>query len=107
LVDQVFGENVLQGHVYIGDFGNHKWGYSQKSLTQFVGQFGIKPIGVKTIGLNIRFSGVKEFHVSAADVDRLIISSFNNKGGCFSSLSFAQVKSKIAEFYRNLEEADK
>ena len=32
LVDTIFGENLWNGKVYIGDFGNHKWGAFPKVI---------------------------------------------------------------------------
>lgn len=101
LVDTIFGENLWNGKVYISDFGNHKWGYSPKSLTAFIGQFGIKKIEVKTVGLNIRFIGIKESHLSSEDIERLVIHSHNNKA-CGPDLTFGRVKKKIGEFNNDL-----
>ena len=30
-VDTLFGENLWESRIYIGHFGNHKWGYSKES----------------------------------------------------------------------------
>lgn len=106
LADTIFGENLWNGKVYIGDFGNHKWGYSPKTLSVFVGQFGIKPLEVKTVGLNIRFTGVKERHVNASEVEGLVIHSHNNKSSeTGSNITFGQMKKKIAEFNQDLHTA--
>jgi hypothetical protein len=98
LMDTLFGENLWNGKVYIGDFGNHKWGYSPQSLAAFVNQFGIKAMEVKTVGLNIRFIGIKERHVSQDDVDNFVILSHNNQ----MKISFGDVKKKIHDFNRDL-----
>ncbi|MBI3601329.1 MAG: hypothetical protein HY209_00300 [Candidatus Omnitrophica bacterium] len=101
-VDTFFGENMWESEIYIGHFGNHKWGYSQKSLTAFLGQFGIEPVEVKTIGLNIHFVGRKLKHVSTRDMDQWKIYSHNNKFGAPRHyLTFAEVKAKINEFQKD------
>lgn len=102
LMDTLFGENLWNGKVYIGDFGNHKWGYSPKSLEKFVRQFGIKPLEVKTVGLNIRFIGIKERHVGPQEIDHLVIHSHNNKSTS-TGITFESVKHKIKEFSSDLD----
>ena len=98
-VDFIFGENMWRSEVYIGHFGNHKWGYSEKSLKSFVEQFGIRPIEVKTAGLNIRLVGEKERHVSVEELDKIMIYSHANKTGIGKShLSFKEVREKIKTF---------
>ena len=105
-VDTFFGENMWESNIYIGHFGNHKWGYSQASLTAFIRQFGIEPIEVKTKGLNINYSGRKVKHVSGADMDQWKIHSHNNKFGAVRhSMAFSEVKEKICEYQKNLETA--
>ena len=102
-VDTFFGENMWNGEIYIGHFGNHKWGYSQKSLTAFARQFGIEPVEVKTKGLNIYFTGKKVKHVSLQEMNQWVIHSHNNKfGASRDRMSLSEVKQKIDEFYKNL-----
>ena len=102
-VDTFFGENMWESEIYIGHFGNHKWGYSQKSLTAFIRQFGIEPVKVQTKGLNINYVGRKVKHVSSAEMDQWKISSHNNKFGALRNfMTFAEVKVKISEYQKNL-----
>lgn len=80
-VDMTFGENLWNSKIYIGHFGNHKWGYSKKSLQDFAATFGIIPVHIETVGLNIRFIGQKEQHVTLSDLDNLKIHSHANRCG--------------------------
>jgi hypothetical protein len=75
-LDTLFGENMWNGRVYIGHYGNHKWGYSK----EFVAQFGIEMTSVETKGLNICFTGRKARHLTPQQIDAIIIPSHNNKG---------------------------
>ncbi len=98
-VDTFFGENMWGGEIYIGHFGNHKWGYSKASLTAFMKKFGIEPVEVRTKGLNILYTGRKVKHVSATDMDSWVISSHNNKfGAARDRMTFAEAKLKIKKF---------
>ncbi len=98
-VDTFFGENMWEGEIYIGHFGNHKWGYSKKSLTAFMRQLGFDPIEVKTKGLNIHYSARKVKHVAQAEIDEWVIVSHNNKfGASRDRMSLAEAKVKIAKF---------
>lgn len=98
-VDFLFGENMLRSDVYIGHFGNHKWGYSEKSLQDFVKFFGIEPMEVKTIGLNIRLVGKKTRHVSFDELDQIMIYSHANAHGIGDpSMSLAEAREKIKIF---------
>jgi len=102
-VDTFFGENMWRSEIYIGHFGNHKWGYSQKSLTAFIRQFGIEPVDVKTAGLNITYLGRKVKHVPLADMESWKIYSHNNKFGASRQfLTFTEVKRKISDFQANM-----
>src|SRR6185436_14745873 len=62
-VDFIFGENLWEASHYIGYFGNHKWGYCDKSLPKFVEQFGIKMNSLEKKGLNLRLLGEKSRHI--------------------------------------------
>ena len=102
-VDTFFGENMLHGEIYIGHFGNHKWGYSRHSLIAFIKKFGIEPVEVKTKGLNINYTGRKVKHVSIAETEQWTIHSHNNKFGTSrSSLTFEEAKRKMEEFNQNI-----
>ena len=98
-VDTLFGENLWESTIYIGHFGNHKWGYSKQSLTAFTSKFGIEVIEVKTRGLNIDFKGKKTRHVSDEEMDKWLIHSHNNKFGApRADVPLGFVKEKIQEF---------
>ena len=97
-VDFIFGENMWRSQIYIGHFGNHKWGYSERSLSDFIRHFGITPSAFKTQGLNIRLVGQKERHVSVDELDKIMIYSHANKTGqgkAFMPLSETRAKIKI------------
>ncbi|MBI5024021.1 MAG: hypothetical protein HZC18_03370 [Candidatus Omnitrophica bacterium] len=80
-VDFIFGENLWESRIYIGHFGNHKWGYSQKTLKEFVSVFGIETANIRRAGLNIRLEGIKRRHVTLNDLDNVTIYSHANKFG--------------------------
>ena len=102
-VDTFFGENMWESEIYIGHFGNHKWGYSQKSLIEFIRKFGIEPVEVKTKDLNIIYVGRKVKHVPVVDMDNWKIYSHNNKWGARRNvMTFAEVKENINEFQKNI-----
>ena len=101
-VDFIFGENMWESKIYIGHFGNHKWGYSQKTLPEFVKLFGIEPIQIEKKGLNLRFVGEKKRHVPYEELDQIKIYSHANKfgsGSDYVSVGFA--RKKIKEFQNN------
>ncbi|MCA9405159.1 MAG: methyltransferase domain-containing protein [Candidatus Omnitrophica bacterium] len=101
-VDFIFGENLWNSRIYIGHFGNHKWGYSQKTLRAFVEQFGIKVLSLETKGLNIRLVGEKARHVSQDELDTLLIYSHANKfGDGADKVAVKFAREKIKEFQKN------
>lgn len=59
-VDMVFGENMIRSDTYSGHYGNHKWGYSVNTLTNFIRLFGIEPLKMERKGLNIIYHGEKK-----------------------------------------------
>jgi predicted SAM-dependent methyltransferase len=102
-VDTFFGENMYNGEIYISHYGNHKWGYSRKSLTQFLQEFGIEPVSVKTKGLNISYTGRKIKDIPLSEIDQWVIHSHNNKfGASRDRMTVAEAKVKINEFNKNL-----
>ena len=104
-VDFIFGENILRSEVYIGHFGNHKWGYSEGSLQIFVKQFGIEPLSFEKKGLNLRLVGEKRRHVTAEEIDKIQIYSHANATGIGqASLPFGIVREKIRIYQKNLKE---
>lgn len=102
-VDFIFGENMLRSKVYIGHFGNHKWGYSEKTLRAFVQQFGIEPLSIEKKGLNLRLIGEKKRHVTDSEVDEIEIYSHANATGIGKKfLPLAEAKEKIRIYQENL-----
>ena len=102
-VDTFFGENMWENKIYIGHYGNHKWGYSKKSLIEFAKRFGIEPVEVKTKGLNIHFIGRKVKHVPISDMNDWVIPSHNNKFGSHGhEMKVSEIKAKIDEFQKNI-----
>ena len=100
-VDTFFGENMWENQIYIGHFGNHKWGYSKASLTAFAKKFGIEPVKVETKGLSLNFQGRKTRHVTAEEMDTWTIHSHNNQFGAHGAdMPFAVIKQKIKEFQK-------
>ncbi len=94
-VDFIFGENMLGSEVYIGHFGNHKWGYSVETLSDFVKMFGLEPVDTTCKGLNIFMTAEKKKHVPEAELDEIQIYSHANAGGDKPSLPLEFVKEKI------------
>jgi hypothetical protein len=98
-VDFIFGENLWNSKIYIGHFGNHKWGYSERTLVQFVGQFGIKTEKVEEAGLNLRLYGRKSRHMTWSELDQLLIPSHANRcGDGEQSVTLGFTRQKIQEF---------
>lgn len=90
-VDFIFGENLWESKIYIGHFGNHKWGYSEKMLKEFVQSFGVDPVGMERPGLNLRLTGIKRRHVPIEELDHLKIYSHANR--CGSGEEYVTLKS--------------
>ncbi len=98
-VDFIFGENMWESNIYIGHFGNHKWGYSEKTLPEFVKQFGIEPMIIETRGLNIRLVGEKKSHITQEQMDDIMIYAHANKTGRGKAeVSLGFTREKIKEF---------
>ncbi len=103
-VDFIFGENMWESKTYLGHFGNHKWGYSEKTLQEFVQQFGITPSKIERIGLNLRLTGIKVRHVTQAELDGLTIHSHANQfGGGSGDVTVGFARTKIKEFQKQNE----
>ena len=103
-VDFIFGENMWESKIYIGYFGNHKWGYNERTLKDFVKLFGIESMDIKRIGLNLRLVGRKIRHVTYDELDHLMIYSHANKFGKGKDhVSLRVIREKIKEFQKNKE----
>jgi hypothetical protein len=102
-VDFIFGENLWDSRIYIGHYGNHKWGYSVKTLTAFVEQFAVEPVRIEQKGLNIRLVGNKKRHVTYDEIDQIEIYSHANKFGRGPDhISVGAARKKIKEFQNNM-----
>ena len=100
-VDFIFGENMWESKFYNGHFGNHKWGYSQKTLVEFVKLFGIEPVTIETKGLNVYFIGKKRRHVTFKKLDQIEIASHANKcGNGLDRVSVGFAREKIKELQK-------
>ena len=80
-VDTIFGETMWESRYYIGHFGSHKWGYSEKSLKKFLELFGITDISIQKQSLALIAHGRKSRHVSFEELKGLQIYSPNNACG--------------------------
>lgn len=99
LVDNIFGENMMRSEIYLGHFGNHKWGYSENSLKEFVKLFGIETINLEKRSFNLYLIGKKQWHLSKDELDKLrIYSPANDYGKGKADISIKEVKEKIKSF---------
>ena len=99
----MFGENLWGSEFYLGHFGNHKWGYSEKTLVEFVSLFGIEPLEIKKSGFNIRLVAEKKRNVSLEEIEKHEIYSHANKcGQGKDSVPFSFARKKIEEFQKNI-----
>lgn len=100
-VDFIFGENLWESKFYIGHFGNHKWGYSEKTLPEFVKFFGIETISLKKKGLNLRLTGKKLKHLTLDDLNDIKIYSHANKfGNGQPEIPLEVARGKIKEYQK-------
>jgi predicted SAM-dependent methyltransferase len=98
-VDDLFAENMLASKVYIGHFGNHKFGYSISSLKRFLSIFGIEAQRVEKSGTNIRYTGKKQKHVTFADLQDIQVYSYGNDHGVGEAfLPLSVIKEKITQY---------
>jgi len=101
-VDFIFGENLWESKIYIGHFGNHKWGYSKKTLQEFIQLFGVEMESLETKGLNIYFVGRKKEHLTFKQIEEIRIHSHANKfGSAADNVSLEFAAEKIKEFQNN------
>jgi len=98
-VDNLFGENMLGSKIYIGHFGNHKWGYSPDSLKKFMSIFGIEAEKIEKKELNIRFTGKKIKHVTFEDLKDFQVYSYGNDHGIGeATLPLSFIKEKMDQY---------
>jgi len=101
-VDFIFGENMWRSEHYLGHFGNHKWGYSEKTLKDFVALFGIKVVSLEKRGLNLSLKGEKIRHVPTEEIDQILVYSHANATGQGqASLPLRIIREKI-KIYQSL-----
>lgn len=102
-VDFIFGENLWESRIYIGHYGNHKWGYSQRTLCEFVRHFGINPISIETKGLNLRLTGTKIKHVTWKELDNIEIYAHANRFGTGRpTVTLKEARQAIEAFHKNM-----
>ena len=102
-VDFIFGENMWRSDIYIGHFGNHKWGYSEDSLKAFVSKFGVETLSLERKGLNLRLCGEKRRHIPIEEIDNLeIYSHANATGNGVPKLPLGFVRKRISQFQKNI-----
>jgi predicted SAM-dependent methyltransferase len=97
-IDTIFGENMLQSETYIGHYGSHKFAYSEKSLTDFLKQFGLETIKVKHDGFSLGVIAKKHLHVTWDQIAENKIYAHANSFGDKPCLSLKEVLYKIAVF---------
>lgn len=97
-VDTIFGETMWTSKYYIGHFGSHKWGYSEKTLKEFLEIFGIGKIGIKKEGLGMMATGQKVRHVPYQELQDIKIYSPNNAHGDGKVFMTLEEIRKIAGF---------
>src|SRR3989338_7854821 len=103
-VDFIFGENMFRSSYYIGHFGNHKFAYSKKSLSEFVKQFGVETVNVDQDSLNLTLTGVKKKHVPMDSLDNINIYAHANAHGVGKPelpLGFIREKIKVFQQLNN------
>ncbi len=94
-IDTIFAENMFNSKVYLGSFGNHKWGYTKKTLKSFLKIFGFKIISLKIDNNNIYCLAQKDRHVERSELDNIQVYSYANdcgEGKRYLSLSILRKK---------------
>ncbi len=106
VVDLTFGENMWRSEIYLCHYGNHKWGYSEDSLKEFVKDFGINVVSLKKTGLNLRMVGEKTRHILLEDLDGIkVYSNANASGVGHACLPLGVIRKQIKVFH-NQEHTD-
>ncbi|MDD3887326.1 MAG: methyltransferase domain-containing protein [Patescibacteria group bacterium] len=99
VLDMIFAENMFNSKVYLGHFGNHKWGYTKKNLESFLMIFGLKISNIKTIGNNIECIAQKERHITSKELNSISVYSYaNDLGKGKDKLSLPDIKIEINKF---------
>lgn len=80
-VDTIFGETLWESRYYLGHFGSHKWGYSEKTLKRFLETFGMGDISIKKECLSLTAQARKLKEVAFDELKTLKIYSSNNACG--------------------------
>ena len=97
-VDTIFGETMWESRYYIGHFGSHKWGYSEKSLKAFLEIFGITDVVVQKHSLILTARGRKARHIGYEELKGLQVYSPNNACGTGKPyMTLAEIQ-KVAGF---------
>jgi hypothetical protein len=71
--NRIFGEPLRNSKTYIGHFGIHKWGYTEKTLKEFIENFGLKAVKVIKNESNLIMVAKKYKHISKDKMEKIII----------------------------------
>lgn len=96
LMELIYGENMIASQNYSWHFGNHKWGYTKRSLIEFGRIFGIE-FSIQSGPGNINAEGIKTRDHLLNDNDIHIYSFGNDHGIGKPYMSLKEVKDKIHE----------
>jgi len=98
-LDNIFGETMWETKKYLGHFGIHKWGYSVKTLTEFVQKFGMEIIKINKKDLSITLVARKRKHIKKELIYNIEINpTVDKKGFSRGSLSVKQAERLISSF---------
>ena len=79
--NRVYGENLWESKRYIGHFGIHKWGYTEKTLKEFIKNFGLEVIKVKKQESNLTVVASKRKHINKEEIEKIAVYSLGKKSG--------------------------
>lgn len=97
VLELIYGENMIASDTYSSHYGNHKWGYTEKSLIEFGKIFGIE-FSILESRYNIRAEGVKVDDTNIVDANIYIPSFGNDSGVGKATMSLKETKEKIQEY---------
>ena len=101
-LDNIFGEVMFESEKYIGHFGAHKWGYSEKALKEFIHRFGLEVVKIDKKNLYITLVARKDRRIDQVTIDKIkIYSSANDKGVGRDSISVEEARSRIKQFNKS------
>ncbi len=99
LMELIYGETMIASKAYSWHYGNHKWGYTRKSLFEFGRIFGIY-FSILDVNGNIKAEGIKMQDMEF-DNEKIKIYSFgNDKGVGKAYMTLSEVKDKIRKLIK-------